>query len=201
MTEIHRVFRNNFLDNIMKKIFFLIVGLSIMGCSDNPLPKPQGYLRLEYPIAQYETFEGDFPFTFGKNIHAVVKPKNQKGFTINYPNMKGSIYINYHRIENDLQDLLKDAQQFTYRHTKKAETIIEQPYINPQDKVYGMFYDVGGDAASATQFYLTDSLNNFVLGSVYFNVKPNFDSILPASEYIKNDVRILIESIKWSTKQ
>ena len=185
----------------MKKIFFLIVGLSIMGCSDNPLPKPQGYLRLEYPIAQYETFEGDFPFTFGKNIHAVVKPKNQKGFTINYPNMKGSIYINYHRIENDLQDLLKDAQQFTYRHTKKAETIIEQPYINPQDKVYGMFYDVGGDAASATQFYLTDSLNNFVLGSVYFNVKPNFDSILPASEYIKNDVRILIESIKWSTKQ
>jgi hypothetical protein len=36
-----------------------------------------------------------------------------------------------------------------------------------------------------------------VSGSVYFYAKPNFDSIMPAASYIKNDVQNLIESLKW----
>ncbi|UPF11771.1 gliding motility lipoprotein GldD, partial [Flavobacterium psychrophilum] len=30
-----------------------------------------------------------------------------------------------------------------------------------------------------------------------FYAKPNYDSVLPAADYIKNDLRILMESLKW----
>jgi gliding motility-associated lipoprotein GldD len=60
-----------------------------------------------------------------------------------------------------------------------------------------MFYTVGGDAASNALFYATDSTKNFVTGSVYFYTKPNYDSILPASSYITNDMKKMLESIKW----
>ncbi len=184
----------------MKKYFFVILLSSILlSCTEDALPKPQGYLKLEYPIAKYETYQPDCPFSFGKNLYTEIKSKKNCDFTIAYPNMKADVFISYKQINNNLEDLLKDAQRFTYQHTKRAETIIEQPFVNPDAKVYGMYYDVGGNAASATQFYLTDSIHNFVLGSVYFNIKPNNDSILPASEYIKKDIRLLIESFQWSS--
>ena len=60
-----------------------------------------------------------------------------------------------------------------------------------------MFYEVGGNAATNIQFYVTDSTKNFITGSLYFYAKPNFDSILPAADYIKADVRQIIETMKW----
>jgi len=184
----------------MKKFCLpLFFGLLLLGCAEDAIPKPQGYLRLEYPIAKYETFEGDCPFTFGKNIYSQIKFKKDCDLNIEYPNMKSTVFLSYKQINNNLDALLKDAQRITYQHTKKAETILEQPFVNPDQKVYGMFYEVGGNAASATQFYLTDSIKNFVTGSVYFNTKPNADSLLPASEYIKNDIRLLIESFQWKS--
>jgi gliding motility-associated lipoprotein GldD len=93
--------------------------------------------------------------------------------------------------------LLRDAQKLTYEHVIKADDILEQPYINLEKRVFGMFYQVDGNAATNTQFYVTDSTKNFVTGSVYFYAKPNFDSIMPAASYIKNDVQNLIESLKW----
>lgn len=183
----------------MKKIIlFSLFGLLFTHCTKDTLPKPQGYLRLEYPIAKYEPLERDCPFIFGRNVYTQVRIKNDCDFNIEYPSMDATIFLSYKHINNNLDSLLRDAQRFTYQHTKKAQTIYEQPFVNPDEKVYGMFYSVGGDAASGTQFYLTDSIKNFVTGSVYFNVKPNSDSILPASEYIKNDVRLIIESFQWA---
>jgi gliding motility-associated lipoprotein GldD len=60
-----------------------------------------------------------------------------------------------------------------------------------------MLYEIGGDAASQSQFYLTDSINHFISGSLYFYAKPNYDSIYPASEYLKRDIKRLMESLKW----
>jgi gliding motility-associated lipoprotein GldD len=93
--------------------------------------------------------------------------------------------------------LLRDAQKLTYQHVIKADDILEQPYINLEKRVFGMFYQVDGNAATNTQFYVTDSTKNFVTGSVYFYAKPNFDSIMPAASYLKNDVQNLMESLKW----
>jgi gliding motility-associated lipoprotein GldD len=100
-------------------------------------------------------------------------------------------------VNNNIKLLLQDAQKLTYEHVIKADDILEQPYINMEKRVFGMFYQVNGNAATNTQFYVTDSTKNFVTGSVYFYAKPNFDSIMPAASYIKNDVQNLMESLKW----
>ena len=60
-----------------------------------------------------------------------------------------------------------------------------------------MFYEIGGDAASQSQFYVTDSINHFLSGSLYFYVKPNYDSIYPASEYLKKDIKRIMETVSW----
>jgi gliding motility-associated lipoprotein GldD len=69
--------------------------------------------------------------------------------------------------------------------------------VNNGKKVFGMFYQVDGNAATNSQFYATDSTKHFITGSVYFYAKPNFDSIMPASDYIKNDMLTLMETLKW----
>ena len=51
--------------------------------------------------------------------------------------------------------------------------------------------------ASQTQFFVTDSLHHFVTGSAYFKVKPNYDSILPAADYLQKDIRHIMESLRW----
>ena len=88
-------------------------------------------------------------------------------------------------------------QKLTYEHVIKADDILEQPFINDKKKVYGMFYQVGGNAATNAQFYATDSTKNFITGSVYFYAKPNFDSILPAAKYLQDDMRRIMETLEW----
>jgi gliding motility-associated lipoprotein GldD len=111
--------------------------------------------------------------------------------------MKATVYLTYKKVNGDLEKLLIDAQKLTYEHVIKANDIAEQPYVNLRHKVFGMFYQVGGNAATNAQFYATDSTRNFLVGSMYFYAKPNFDSILPAADYIKNDMKHIIESLKW----
>ncbi len=111
--------------------------------------------------------------------------------------MKGSIYLTYKPVENNLDTLLIDAQRLSYEHVVKADNILEQPFVNDTDQVYGMFYEVSGNAASQSQFYVTDSTRHFVTGSLYFYAKPNYDSILPAAVYLQKDIRRLMESIRW----
>lgn len=84
------------------------------------------------------------------------------------------------------------------QHTIKADVIEGDVYTNELHNTYGIFYEVDGNAASQAQFYLTDSTDHFLTGSVYFNSLPNFDSIVPAAEYLKTDMRHLMESLRWS---
>jgi gliding motility-associated lipoprotein GldD len=85
--------------------------------------------------------------------------------------MKATIYLTYKPVNNNINVLLRDAQKLTYEHVIKADDILEQPYLNPK-KVYGMFYQVDGNAATNSQFYATDSTKHFVTGSVYFMQSP-----------------------------
>jgi len=176
---------------------FLILLFSVFSCKDAVLPKPSSYLRLDYPEAKYANFESKCPFTFEMNSEAVIKGEKDCGFTISYPKMKATIYLTYKPVNNNVDKLLRDAQKLTYEHVIKADDILEQPYLNPSKKVYGMFYQVDGNAATNSQFYVTDSIKHFVTGSVYFYAKPNFDSIMPAASYVRNDMQRLMETLKW----
>lgn len=179
-------------------IVFTLISFSILLIScDEVLPKPKAYLRLSYPTAEYVAYQKDCPISFKVNKHAVTSENDKCEIKIEYPDMKATVYLNYRPITNNINTLLRDAQKLTYEHVIKADDITEQPYENKKQNVYGMFYRIGGNAASNTQFYLTDSSKHFLVGSVYFYSKPNFDSIFPATKYIESDVQQLIESLKW----
>lgn len=173
-------------------------------CGDEPLPKPKAELRLEYPVPEYQRVITPLPFSFEKNKLAkpITKVKIDEasttyGLDVDYPSLKGTIYLTYRPVNNNLTSLLRDAQNLTQKHVTKADEIVEQIYENKEANAFGMFYEVGGNAASQSQFYLTDSTKHFLNGSLYFYAKPNFDSLYPAAVYLKNDIRHLMESIQW----
>ena len=154
-------------------------------------------LRLEYPEPAYKEVEADCPFTFVKNLEARAEVKQNCWMNLSYPNMKATVYLTYRPVQGNLDSLLYDAQKLTYDHTIKAETILEQPRVDSLNKVYGMFYMINGNAATQSQFYVTDSTDHFVTGSLYFESKPNFDSIYPAVVYLREDIRRIMETISW----
>ena len=177
-------------------IFFLSVIL--ISCGEDPKPKPNAFLALEYPEAAYEILDVGCPYAFEKNeIASASKTSNDCWITLDYEELNGSIFITYQSVENNLDSLLRDAQNLPLKHTIKADAIEGDRYINELQDVYGMFYEVSGDAASQAQFYVTDSVEHFLTGSVYFNATPNYDSILPAASYLKKDMRHLMESLRW----
>ncbi|WP_300564916.1 gliding motility lipoprotein GldD [Flavobacterium sp.] len=176
---------------------FIAISICVIGCKDDVLPKPKSYLSLNYPEPKYESFDKTCGYTFDYNTLGKVVEEGNCNFRIEYPSLKATVYLNYKPVNKNIDLLLRDAQKLTYEHVIKADGISEQPYINKERKAFGMFYEVGGNAASQSQFYLTDSTKHFLVGSVYFYAKPNYDSVLPAADYIKTDLRVLMESLKW----
>lgn len=190
--------------NPLKKILIAISCVGVLACNSDPKPKPSAMLSLEYPKPQYKQTTLNVPFSFEQNsfsepIQTIKTDEDNQSFGIDirYPEVKGTIYLTYRRIDNNFTDLLRDAQNLTQKHTIKADEIAEVIYENPQHKVYGMFYEVGGNAASQSQFYVTDSVKHFLSGSLYFYAKPNYDSIYPAAVYLKNDIKHIMETVKW----
>jgi len=188
------------------KIFAVALTLLLcFSCGDDPIPKPKGFLRLEYPKAEYQEIDANLPFTFEKNKLAEriqnikMDAKNSSyGINIDYPSLKGTIYLTYIKVtEDNLIPLIRDSQNLTQEHTQKADAIEGDFYENKKNNVYGMFYEIGGNAASQAQFYVTDSINHFLNGSLYFYTKPNYDSILPAADYLKKDIKHIMETLKW----
>ena len=177
-----------------------ILAVLTFSCGGDALPKPQGFLSLEYPIPKYQPILNSCAYSFDKNSLGTVRYKKDCSAVIDYPLLDGSLFLTYRPVTGNIDTLLKDAQKLTYEHVVKADDIIEEKYINKTQNAYGMFYDVRGNAASQSQFYVTDSVSHFITGSIYFNVKPNYDSIYPAAAYLKNDIRHLMETINWKTK-
>lgn len=182
----------------MYKFLYISLLINLISCNSTDTPKPKGALRLDYKTPSYRIYRSpNHPYSFEMNTEARAVPSADGNLNIEYPKMKATLYLSYKPIEKNLENLLKDAQKLTYEHTLKADNIIAQDFINDTLKVYGTFYEVEGNAASQAQFYATDSLHYFLAGSVYFRVKPNYDSILPAANYLKNDLRKLLESLRW----
>ena len=181
----------------MRNILLLIISLIFFSCKDVVLPKPKAYLSLEYPKKEYKELTVLRPYTFDVLKSATIVEDKNNWLKITYPKLKASIDITYRPIENNLKELLTEAEKMVFKHTVKAEQIIPKDFINSKKRVFGSLYEITGNAASQIQFHITDSTNNFIKGSLYFYAKPNYDSILPAVTYIKEDVLHLIESLEW----
>jgi len=119
------------------------------------------------------------------------------GISISFPDYKAKIHLSYKDISGNLNQLTEDARTLAYKHTYKADAIDEQVFINPEQKVYGILYDIKGNSASSIQFYVTDSSKHYLRGALYFRCQPNKDSLAPAIEYFTADVVHLIETLRW----
>jgi gliding motility-associated lipoprotein GldD len=184
----------------MRNIFILVLLFIFISCDESVLPKPAAYLSLEYPKKEYENLSITRPYSFDVLKTTTSIDAKNDWLKISYPNLKASIDITYRPVKNNLKELLTEAEKLVFKHAVKAEQIIPKDFINAKKRTFGTLYEITGNAASHLQFHVTDSTDNFIKGSLYFYVKPNYDSILPAVAYIKEDILRLVETLEWEKK-
>lgn len=187
---------------LKKTIIIAVVALFFVACNP-PFPRPYGYFRIEIPKADYKLSVTDLPCSFDQSSHANVTPnsyrKEKKNWIdIDYPQFGARIHCSYNAIKPaEFMEISEESRQLAYKHTVKAEAINEHFYENDEKKVYGMLYDIRGNAASPAQFFVTDSCSHFFRGALYFNTLPNTDSIAPVFDFIYNDMLRMIETFEW----
>ena len=118
---------------------------------------------------------------------------------LDFPEFNARLHISYFTIGNNikLEQLTEDARTFVFKHTTKATAIDQKKIHNAAKKVFGLEYYIQGNTASNYQFYATDSSKHYLRGALYFNEKPNLDSIQPVLEFLKTDIEHLISTIRW----
>ena len=178
-------------------LVMLLLFLSVTSCKDEAFPKPKSFLHLEYPIATYHRFKNDCPYSFAisKESHITFEPGCKA--EIVYPKLNATVFITYRRVHNNLKQILSEADKLTTKHTVKADAIIPYPFDDKEHKVYGVLFEVQGQSASNIQFHVTDSSKHVLTAALYFDVRPNYDSIYPAVDYIKNDMMKMMETLEW----
>ncbi len=181
----------------MRKLYFLLTILLFSSCGPEPFPKPKAFLNLEYEDQQYTPLLLERPYGFEVPQSSIVEDEPKKWLKIHYPQLKASLDITYRNVDGNLRELLVESEKLVFKHTVKAEQISSNDYTNDERKVYGTLYEITGNTASQIQFHITDSTRNFIKGALFFNIKPNFDSVLPAVAHIKKDVLHIMETFEW----
>ena len=190
-----------------KFTFFLLFVLSV-SCSSDYSPKPKGYFHIDLPEPVYHDYAGSryFKFSFSnqafvedvRNASVEMKEKNGTGLNIYYPSLHAQIYCSYFRLNKDyLPVFLEESQQMVYNREKKAKGVRKIEFSHPEQKVYGVVYEIQGEAISPIQFVISDSTNSFFRGALFFDTFYNRDSIAPVLVYINKDIQIMIESFRW----
>lgn len=208
-----QVKHNNFYFVYTNSILLLhcfIITLIVTSCHETYTPKRNGYFRIDFPKERiFTTYDNAVcPFTFEYPTYGKIQKDSSNAeelqqhpcwFNIIFPEYKGKIYLSYTAISpaNPLDKLIRDSYKLTFKHTVKADYIDETAIQGKNKNVSGILYDVGGNAASAVQFYVTDSSKHFLRGSLYFYASPNADSIAPSIAYFRKDVEHIIESLQW----
>jgi gliding motility-associated lipoprotein GldD len=84
----------------------------------------------------------------------------------------------------------------TFKHTYKASSI-DDSLIRTPNGISGIFFNVGGNAATAKQFFVTDSVRHFLRGALYFDSTPNADSLGIVNSFLQEDMVHLINTFRW----
>ncbi|TSJ42999.1 gliding motility lipoprotein GldD [Mucilaginibacter corticis] len=197
----------------MRIIPILIIGLLLFaacGNSHDYSPKPRGYFRIELPKKAYREYVSDHPFTFQYPTYAVIEKDTQTRvahsllnmnqlLNMQFKQLNGTLHLSYESITSKkvFDELVEDAHKFAFKNTVKATDIDQGSISIPAHKVYGIYYTIGGNAASSVQFFLTDSVKNYMRGALYFNTEPRLDSIQPVLNFVKKDINVMIATFKW----
>ncbi len=182
-------------------IFFIVLLFllsdALISCQDDVFPKPKSFLYLEYPIAEYHRFRNNCPYSFAISKESKIQFEPGCKAEVVYPKLRATVFITYRHVHNNLKQILSEADKLTTKHTVKADAIIPHPFDDKEHKVYGVLFEVQGQSASNIQFHVTDSSKHVLTAALYFDVRPNYDSIYPAVDYIKNDMMKMMETLEW----
>ncbi len=198
------------------QVFFLTVTLCLLtfyflllaSCgSDNdiPTPKPLAYFRIDLPEKKYSIFKDLCPYEFEYPSNYAVVLADPDKFAepcwknIEYPRFRAELNLSYKSIESgaNLEKYLDDSWTLATKHQVKASGMPETPIKRDSAHVYGLMFEIEGNAASSLQFYVTDSTHHFLRGALYFYARPNYDSLAPVIAFLKKDVQRMISTIKW----
>ena len=184
----------------MKVIYLYLISILLLfgGCKQRFSPKPKGYLRIDLELKKDSLFQPkSCPFFFNSANYFQISVKKNCWIDIEYPKHNATIHLTYKNIDKNIIELLEESRNIAYKHTIKADAINEKSYFNNMHKTYGTLYDIKGPVASYIQFHLTDSIQHFLRGALYFNTKPNPDSLQPVIDYVKRDIIRLMETLQW----
>ncbi len=190
----------------LKGLGALALLLLLTSCSDDAVPKPRGYLRLDLPDTLYIEWHGECPFRAEIPGYAMMvdKPRSASAAmdtacwtTMRFGGQHADVFMTYRHINGDLAQLIDDAHTFKDKHEAKAARIRSERIMRSGDRVFGTYFDVEGDVASPVVFYLTDSTTHFLYASLYFDARPNADSLSPVTERIREDLRHFARTLTW----
>jgi len=188
-------------------VFLAIISVAIISCNSDYTPKPRGYFKISFPKKQYQVFDQPgYPYSFEYPVYAKVlkdssffgeATENPWWINIDFPQFNGRVYVSYKEIgKNKFDKLVNDAFTMTNKHTMKAYSIDDTP-INTPNNVHGVFFNVGGNVATANQFFLTDSTKHFLRGALYFDATPNEDSLGIVNHFLIEDVKHMVNTFRW----
>lgn len=181
----------------------LFFGFLFSGCTQTYTPKPRGYVRIEPPRAVYVPFDqAKAPCRFNLSRLAVgeLLPRGDSAAAINlaYPTLGAKLYGSYFTLpEGRLENALSECRRLVAGEARQASGVTEKAYSNPEAGVYGSLFLLEGDVASPLQFMLTDSLSRLFRGALYYDCRPNADSLGPLTGYLSRDMIELIQSFSW----
>ncbi len=180
----------------------LLAPLLLMACGDEPVPKPKGWPRLDLPPQAYSGWQQEgAPFTAELPTYARMAERNAEGaarwYDLRFAGQRATMHLTYSPVQGNLPQLIDDAHAFKRKHELKATRIRSERAQHPEHRVYGTLFDVEGDAASPFVFYLTDSTNHFLYGALYFDARPNADSLAPVTARLRADMRHLAATLRW----
>ena len=187
----------------MVKVIFVVWGICFFfyACESNEkrIPKPSTYLKIELPERSYTVYDDTCSFSFRKPDYFQVKAVDRSSCNkdIVLDGLNGTIHLSVLAMDTSIAAYVNYAIDKVDEHKVKAQAIVDTNFINPLHQTYGTLFELQGNVATPFQFYLTDSISRFMSGVVYFNTRPNYDSIRPVLNFLKDDLYEMMETMMW----
>lgn len=177
----------------------------LAACSTDPVPRPHGYFRIDLPPPSSTPLAVACPFSAKGPAYARIMPTKGTANSdpgvcwcdLAFPGQRAVVNLTWRRVQGDLPELIEDAHAFKAKHEQMATRIRTEDILLDSTRVFGTLFNVDGNVASPLVFYLTDSVHNFLYGALYFDVRPNADSLAPVTERLRSDLRDFALSLRW----